>query len=100
MPHAKKMPGELFCIKTALHKRREKTPRSIAFLLSFFQAPWGYAHCQRQGNPVEIHSEGSEMTHDLLSLTALRGGSQPSHTVAETILQTVKGKCPFVYPVT
>lgn len=32
----KKMPGELFCIKTALHKRREKTSCSVCFSLFFF----------------------------------------------------------------
>lgn len=89
------MPGELFCIKIVLHKRRGKTLCSICFYLFSFHLPWG-SRCQRQGDPAEVPREGLAMWPHVSGLDTLRGLSHPSQAATQPVSQAVKEKCPFL----
>lgn len=72
----------------------EERHHGLLILFAVFFSSSEDIHTVKQGNPVEIHSEGLEMMHHFLGHPALWGVSQPSHTISGTISQIVKEKCP------
>lgn len=85
LAHKKKMPGELFCIKTALHKRREKTSCSVCSSLFFFSTPLRMFLLSKTGKPSGNVHEAFEMLHHSSGLTSLRCTASLSHSPRSTV---------------